>query len=202
MCIMRAPVTLSNSSLDALALAEAVEHGSHRADIKAIDAVEQHVACDAVQLAEYDADILCALGDLNAHQLLDGEDESEFAVEVTHIVEAVEERDDLAVKLALAQLFRAAMEVANVWLGADDALAVNPDYDTEDAVRARMLRPHVDHEVERVCLLSWVLLDLHGGRSAFQCLLCSSRCATISSRICLTLGCGQSMTVSFAPSCL
>ena len=54
------------------------------------------------------------------------------------------------VVLDLAELFGAAVQVADVWLDLDDALAVDPQHHAEDAVRAGVLRPHVDHEVDGV----------------------------------------------------
>ena len=73
-----------------------------------------------------------------------------FAVEVADVVDAVEEGDYLGVVLDLAELLGAAVQVADVWFDLDDAFAVDPQHHAEDAVRAGMLRPHVDHEIDGV----------------------------------------------------
>ena len=122
--------------LDSLALPEAVENGRHGAGVESEDAVEEHVVGDAVELAEDRADVPRSLGDLQRHDLLDGHAEGELAVEVADVVDAVEEGDYLGVVLDLAELFGAAVQVADVWLDLDDALAVDPQHHAEDAVRA------------------------------------------------------------------
>ena len=53
----------------------------------------------------------------------------------------------MAVEFGFAEFFGAAVEVADVGFGADDALAVDPDDDAKDAVGAGVLRAHVDHKV-------------------------------------------------------
>ena len=135
--------------LKLLALAEAVhEGGAEDADVGAEGAVEEHVAGDAIELAEDDADELGALGGGDAHELLGGEAEDELVVEVRHVVEAVEERDDLPVVLALAELLGAPVEVADDGLSVDDALALDGEDHAEDAVGAGVLRPHVEQHVD------------------------------------------------------
>ena len=135
--------------LDLLTLAEAVhERRAEDADVGAESPVEEHVTGDAVQLAENDADQLRAFRRLDAHQLLGGQAEDELVVEVGHVVEPVEQRDDLPVVLSLAELLGAPVQIADDGLGVDDALALNGEDHAEDAVRAGVLRPHVEQHVD------------------------------------------------------
>ena len=149
--------------LDALALAESVQDGGHRAGVKPIDAVKQHVARHAVQLAEDYADMLRPLRRLDAHQLLHRHAHGELAVEIRHIIQPVEQRDYLAVLLPLAQLLGAAVQVADMRLRAHNALAIHPYDEPKHPVRGRVLRPHVDHQIDGVRLFGWLLMRLHSG---------------------------------------
>ena len=136
--------------LDSLSFTEAVENGGHRAGVESVDAVEEHVVGDAVELAEDGTDVPRSIRYLQVHDLLDGHAEGELAVEVADVVDAVEEGDDLGVVLDLAELLGAAVQVPDVRLDLFDALAVDPQHHAEHPVRAGVLRPHVDHEVDGV----------------------------------------------------
>ncbi len=55
----------------------------------------------------------------------------------------------MGVELALEQLLRAPVEVSDVGLRVHDPLPVYPEDHAEDAVSGGVLRPHVDHDVQR-----------------------------------------------------
>ena len=42
-----------------------------------------------------------------------------------------------------------------------NAFAINPNDQTKNAMSAGVLRPHIDHEINRVVLVCWLLLYLH-----------------------------------------
>jgi len=66
-----------------------------------------------------------------------------------HVVQAVGEGDGLLVRVRLARLLEAAVEVADLLIAADDRLAVERDDDAQRAVRGRMRRPEVQrHALE------------------------------------------------------
>ncbi len=112
---------------------------------------------DALHLVEDDADVLRALRNLEAEQLLDHEDVRVVVRRGRDVVEAVRVRDHHRVGLGLEQLLGAAVEVPDVRPRRDDALAVHLEDDAQDAVGGRVLRPEVElhlaepeHRVARV----------------------------------------------------
>ena len=60
------------------------------------------------------------------------------------VVHPVGDEHDLRPVAVLAQLLDAAVQIADHDVAVDDALAVEPQHDPQHAVRARMLRPHVE----------------------------------------------------------
>ena len=136
--------------LDALAFAERVHDRRHGAHVEGVGADEQEVAGDPVELGQDHAKVLRTLRHFQAHEPLDGPDEDVLVVEVGDVVEAVEQGDDLAVGLVLADLLGASVQVADVRAAADDALAVDRQHHAEHAVGRRVLRPHVQHHVDGV----------------------------------------------------
>ena len=139
--------------LDLLPVPERVHDRSHGPNVQPHCPEEEKVAGYAVQLAHEHADVLRSLGDLQAHELLRRHAEDQLVVEVGYVVQAVEQGDYLGVKLPLAQLLRASVEVPNMRLNVHNALSVHPEKHTEDAVSAGVLRPHVDHHLDHVQLV-------------------------------------------------
>jgi hypothetical protein len=103
---------------------------------------------DAIELAQDYADVLSSLRNFDFHELLDGHTKREFTVEVGYVVQSVEQGDDLAVLLVFEELLGAAMEVAYVRLGANDAFAVDPDNQAKHPVSRRVLGAHVDQNIK------------------------------------------------------
>ena len=82
------------------------------------------VVQDTGHLAEHGADVLGALGDVDVEQLLDGEGEDLLVGHHGAVIEAVEVGQGLQVGLIFDQLLGAAVQQADVGVGADDLLAV------------------------------------------------------------------------------
>jgi len=106
------------------ALLEAPQERREGADVHGVREDGHEVVEDARDLAKQGADPLCALGDLNVEQLLDGERVALLVRHHGHVVESVEVRQGLRVRLVLDELFRAAVQEANVGIGAEDLLSV------------------------------------------------------------------------------
>ena len=106
----------------------------------------QAVAGDPLQLAENRAHVARAPRHLDRHQLLDRLAVADVAGRGGDVVHPVGQQDDLRPVAVLAQLLDAAVQIADDDVGVDDLLAVEPQHDAQHAVRARMLRAHVDHE--------------------------------------------------------
>ena len=135
--------------LQVLALAERVrEARAEEAGVDAERAHEHEVAAQPVQLGEDDADVLRPLRHLDVHQPLDREAVAEFGAELRQVLRAVAVADALAEVHRLHQLLAAAVHVADVRRHVDDLLAVDDEHHAEDAVRARVLRPHVDGHID------------------------------------------------------
>ena len=130
-----------------LALAERVEEHRHRADVHRVRADPQAVAGDPLQLAEDRAHVARAPRHLDRHQLLDGLAVADVVGRRRDVVHPVGQQDDLRPVAVLAQLLDAAVQVADDDVGVDDLLAVEAQHHAQHAVRARMLRAHVDHQL-------------------------------------------------------
>ena len=57
------------------------------------------------------------------------------------------ERDHLLVELGLAGLLDAGVQIADLRVEADDDLAVDLQHQAQNAMRGRVLRPHIDDHV-------------------------------------------------------
>ena len=63
------------------------------------------------------------------------------------IVEPIEIRHSLQIRLVLNQLLGAAMQQSNMWIDAGDEFAIQLQYKPQNAVSGRMLRTEIDVEV-------------------------------------------------------
>ena len=135
---------------DQLALLDRVERRrEERPQVVEQEADRPHVAGDPRQLGHDHADVLGPLGRLGvvAHQLLDGQGIAEVVAHARQVVEPVGEREVHQERVPLADLLVVAVHVAHDRLEPDDRLAVDPQVEPEDAVRARVLRAHADDEL-------------------------------------------------------
>ena len=136
---------------DVLAVAEHVEDhgGAERRQVGGEGADGDLVAGDAVELGHDDADELRAPRRADAGELLDGHHVAPLAVHAGHVLGAVDDGDVLVVRALLGELLFAAVQVADDGDDVLDELPVERDDQAQHAVRAGMLRPHVDdHFVE------------------------------------------------------
>ncbi len=125
------------------ALAEAIQEHRHRADVEAVRAEPHQVVQDARDLVEHDADVLRALGHLDAEQLLDCHAVGVLVAHHRDVVEPVHVADRLVVRLALGELLGRAMQQADVRIGLLHDLAVHLEHQAQHAVGRRMLRAEI-----------------------------------------------------------
>ena len=106
---------------DRLALAEAVPEHRDRAEVQRAGAQPHQVAHDPVELEVQDAQVLRALGHLDADERLDRPAVGHRVEVVGQVVHPLDDRDDLPVALVLGRLLDAGVDVA------DDRLEVAHD---------------------------------------------------------------------------
>jgi hypothetical protein len=104
----------------------------------------------APNLAVEHADELPALGHRDAEQLLGCQAEGVLLVHRRDIIEPVEVGQRLQVGLVLDQLLGPAVQQADMRIDALDHLAVEIQYETQHAVRRRVLRPEIHGELTQL----------------------------------------------------
>ena len=127
-----------------LALADGVEQHRHRADFHAVRAEPDQMAGNALQLGEEDADVLDARRHLEPKQLLDRQRVGQAVRLRAQVVHPLDERDHLLPLLLLGGLLDAGVEIADRRHHRLDDLAIELQHQPQHAVRAGVLRPHVD----------------------------------------------------------
>ena len=133
-----------------LALAPAVDHHRHGAEVHAVGREEQQVAGHPVELGHQHADPHRPLGDLlvDAEQLLGGEGERQLVEERAEVVHARDVRAALHVRQRLAGLLHPGVQVADDRLAAQHRLALQLEHQAQHAVGAGVRRAHVeDHRL-------------------------------------------------------
>ena len=108
-----------------LALLEAPQRRSQGSDVERLGRGVQQMGQDPADLAIEHADQLRAARDLQAQHLLDGQAEGVFLVHRRNVVEPIEIGDVLDVGPRLHQLLGAAMQQADMRIGAVDHLAIH-----------------------------------------------------------------------------
>ena len=126
--------------VDPLPLLERPEERREGPEIDAGGAEPDQVGDDPAHLAGDDPQHLAALGELEAHQLLDRQRQADVVGHGRQVVGAVGERDDLIVVPVLAQLLEPGVQVADVGDTALDGLALELEHQPEHAVGGRVLR--------------------------------------------------------------
>ena len=87
------------------------------------------------------------LGDLKLKKLFDGQAVTEIVGHRAQVVHAVGHGNDLLIKLRLAGLLDAGVQITNLGIEPDNDLAVDLQHQPEHAMGGRMLRAHVQHHV-------------------------------------------------------
>jgi len=96
------------------------------------------------QLIQQNAQPLRTRRQLQLQQLFYREAVGEIVSHRAQIVDAIRERHHLLIKLRLARLLDAGVQVADVRRDVDDDFAVDLEHQSQHAVRRRMLRAHVE----------------------------------------------------------
>ncbi len=133
-----------------LAFAERVEEHRHRADVHRVRADPQAVAGNPLQLAEDRPHVTGPARHLDREQLLHRLAVADVVGRGRDVVHPVGQQDDLRPVAVLAQLFDAAVQIADHHVAIDYFFAIEPQHDAQHTVGARVLRAHVDHELVRV----------------------------------------------------
>ena len=102
------------------------------------------MAGDALQLEADHADQLRARRHVEVDQFLDRQAEGHVVRERREVVHAVGRRDALLVSLVLYGLLNAGVQEAHIRHRVDDLFAVQLQQHTQHAMRAGMMRPHVE----------------------------------------------------------
>ena len=105
------------------------------------------MAGDAAHLGDDHAQVPGLFGEFELHQLFDGQGPAEIHVHAGQIVHPVGVGNPLPRREVLADLFGAAMQIADVRRDFRNDLAVGPQHQPQHAVRAGMLRAHVDEHL-------------------------------------------------------
>ena len=129
---------------DRLALAEAVPEHRDRAEVQRARAQPHQVAHDPVELEVHDAQVLRALGHLDAHERLDGPAVGHRVEVVGEVVHPLDDGDDLPVALVLRRLLDAGVDVADDRLEVAHDLALEVDQQPQHPVRRGVVRAEVD----------------------------------------------------------
>jgi hypothetical protein len=127
-----------------LALAKAVKHHGHRAELHCVRAEPDQMAVDPLELGQEHANPFHAIGHFEAEKLLHRQ-----AVRVgiglrAEVVHPLDERNHLLKFLLLGGLFDAGVQVSDRRCRRHDRLTIELEHQPEHSVSAGVLRPHID----------------------------------------------------------
>ena len=126
------------------------DHDGHGAQLEAGGADQGEVVADPVQLGRDHPQVLCALGHLDAAELLDRERVPDVVHDRGDVVEPVRVREDLRPRHVLAALLEPTVEEADLDLEIGERLTVELRDRLRHAVRRRVRRPEVQrHPLRR-----------------------------------------------------
>ncbi len=133
----------------------------------------RHVVGHARDLPDDDPDVLRPLRDLlvDVQQLLDGDGVADVVQHRRDVVQAIGVREDLGPGGVLRFLLKAAVQVADLDVGAGDLLALDVQHHAHGAVHGRVRRAHVQghrlgRQVGRVGFQIARVLDPHHDAAA------------------------------------
>ena len=135
------------------ALFKAPQRRGQRADVHRLRGDVEQMRQDAADLAIEHADQLPAARHRDAEQLFRREAKRVLLVHRRDVIEPVEIRDRLQIRLVLDQFFGAAMQEPDMRIDALDDLAIEFQHQAQHAVRRRMLRSEIDREVSKILLV-------------------------------------------------
>ena len=130
-----------------LALAPAVKHHRDSAKIHAIRRHEQQVATHAIEFRQQHAHPLRSFRNvtINAEQFFGGQREHQFIVERRQVIHPRDVGAALHEAERLARFFHAGVQVSNDRLATQDGFALQLQHQSQHAVRAGVLRTHIDN---------------------------------------------------------
>jgi len=105
------------------------------------------VAGDPAQLAHHHSQVAGFFRQLQIEELLHGQGPAQIHRHPRQIIHAIGVGDPLPGRHVLADLFGAAVQVADVRGNLADHLAIGPQRQPQHAVRTGMLRAHVDQHL-------------------------------------------------------
>ena len=127
-----------------LALLEHPQERRHRTDVERHGGDVEQMIEDAGDLVEQHPDVLRADRHLDAQQLLHRQHEAVLLHQHRAVVETVEVGDRLQIGADLDELLGAAMQQADMRIGALDHLAVHLEQKAQHTMGRRVLRPEID----------------------------------------------------------
>ena len=132
---------------DNLALAKRIQKRAECAQVEPIRAHTDEVAGNPTEFPDQHAEHHRFLRNLHADQLFDGQRHAEIHVHPGQVVHAVRVRDPLNRRQVLTDLLGTAVQVAQMRCDLVNDFPVRPEEQAQHAVRAGMLRPHVDEHL-------------------------------------------------------
>jgi hypothetical protein len=86
-------------------------------------------------------------GNFKVQQFFDGQRITKIVGQRIEVVDAIGQRHNLVIKLGLAGLLDAGVQIADLGIDADNDFAVDLQHQAQHAMGSRVLRPHVDDHV-------------------------------------------------------
>ena len=126
------------------AVAEGIQNRGHRADVQCVRTDAHQVVQDTRYFGEHGADVFGADGDFQSEQFFHGKAISLLVHHHGNVVQAVHIRQGLQVGFGFSQFFRAAVQQADMRVGADDLFALQFQNHAQYAVGGGVLRAEVD----------------------------------------------------------
>ena len=132
--------------VDVIADRDEVQERRHRAQFHERGSDAGEVISDAGIFRQQRAQVAAARRDLDLHEFLDRFAVGEVVDQRGAVIQPIDVRDQVVPGVRLALLLEAAMQVAAVHVGANDALAGQLGHDLDRAVRRRVRRPDIDDD--------------------------------------------------------
>ena len=131
-----------------LAVAQAPEKGRNGPHVQSVGADRQQVAGNTLQLGHEHADVFQPVRELlEPHELFHRQHVGQLLVHGAQVIHAVDVGDHLRVRHLLRVFLEAAVQVAEVRRNMLHQLPVGNDFEPQHAVRAGVLRPHLQDQV-------------------------------------------------------
>ncbi len=129
------------------AFAKGIQKRAERAQVEPIGPHADQVAGDAAHLGDDHAQMLGLFGQFELEQLFDRHGPAQVHVHPGQVIHPIGVRNPLPRRQILADLFGAAMQIADVRRRFRNDFAIGPQHQPQHAMRAGMLRAHVDQHL-------------------------------------------------------